>query len=313
MLSKKIVAEILEGSLSNNNNGLAGVYRGYHITINFTSQLVYTVLINATSTSESGNSELDGFLAYHQQSNKYLQGYHHYNNQIELNIAVPNLLKNVPERVNTIVTPVINFLASNAFVSGCGNCGTTDETPSCYEINGRYHYLCQACAGNVGASLEMNQQNIKAQKSNLVAGLVGAFLGALIGCIVYVLIYRLGYIAGIAGAITAICAFKGYEMLGKHLDLKGVISSLVIVLIMIFLANKLAWSWEIYDAYAPYYDITFFDAFISADEIIAENDLTGTYYGELFIGYLLMVVGSISNIIAAFKASTGSYSMKKMN
>ena len=55
--------------------------------------------------------------------------------------------------------------------------------------------------------------------------MIGAFLGALLGCVLWIIIYRLGYIAGIAGAVIGICAMKGYEMLGKHLDKKGVIGS----------------------------------------------------------------------------------------
>ena len=62
------------------------------------------------------------------------------------------------------------------------------------------------------------------------------------------LIYRLGYIAGIAGAVTAICALRGYELLGGHLDRKGVIISTVMMMVMIFFANRLSWTWDAYDA-----------------------------------------------------------------
>lgn len=311
MLNKKIAAQILDGSLMNKETGLTGMYRGYYISI-LTVQTVYTIQISASATTEFENNELGQFLEHHKQMNKPIQNYKIYDHKIELHITAPVLIKKLPAHLNDIINPIINYLASNGYVSGCENCGTVNEQPGCYEINGTYHYLCQACAGNIGTSLQMNQQNVKAQKSNMVGGLVGAFLGALIGCVVWVLIYRLGYIAGLAGAITAICAFKGYEMLGKHLDIKGVIGSLIIALIMIFFANKVAWSWEIYDAFVGYYDITFFDAFLAAEEIIAENDLTAAYYGELLIGYLLTLVASYKNIIAAFKSSTGSFTMNKL-
>lgn len=148
-------------------------------------------------------------------------------------------------------------------------------------------------------------QVVEPQKSNFIAGLVGAFLGSLIGCVLWVIIYRLGYIAGIAGAITAICAMKGYELLGKKLDVKGVISCVVIMILMIFFANKLAWSWEIYDVFTTEYgyEITFFDAFLSADEIIKASELTSSYYKDLIIGYGLTALASFGNIVNAFKAS----------
>lgn len=88
--------------------------------------------------------------------------------------------------------------------------------------------------------LQTNQQEIQSKKSSLVAGLVGAFLGSLIGAVLWILIYKLGYIAGIAGAVTSICAMKGYAILGGHLDKKGVLGSVIIMFIAIFFANKFA-------------------------------------------------------------------------
>ena len=140
------------------------------------------------------------------------------------------------------------------------------------------------------------------EKSNMIAGLVGAFLGSLIGCALWVGIYKLGYIAGIAGAVTGICAFKGYEILGKRLDVKGVIASVIIMFVMIFFANKLSWAWEIYDVY-KLDGITFGQAFQSADEIIAYSELTATYYKDLAIGYVLTLVCSYKIIFNAFVSS----------
>lgn len=141
--------------------------------------------------------------------------------------------------------------------------------------------------------------------SNLIPGLVGAFLGSLIGAVLWVIIYKVGFIAGIAGAVTAVCAMKGYEMFGKSLDIKGVLSSLAIVVVTIFLANKIAWSWEIYEVYTQQfgYEMSFFDAFASADEIIEFSELTGDYYKDLIIGYGLTVLSCYKNFIAAFKAA----------
>lgn len=139
-----------------------------------------------------------------------------------------------------------------------------------------------------------------APKSNLAAGLVGAFLGSLVGVVAWFIIYQLGFIAGLAGLIAAVCAMKGYEKFGKVLDKKGVISCIIIVLIVIFLANKLCWTWEIYQIYQEE-GFTFFDSFIYADQIISFSDATGYYYLDLLIGYALTAWASYKNIIEAFK------------
>ena len=120
----------------------------------------------------------------------------------------------------------------------------------------------------------------------LVPGLVGAFLGSLIGCALWVVIYRLGYIAGIAGAVTAICAMKGYEMLGGHLDRKGVAGSAIIMVVMIYFANRLGLGLGRLLG-AGRYGWGFFECFQYLGSILESSDLTGNYMGDLIIGYVL--------------------------
>lgn len=139
-------------------------------------------------------------------------------------------------------------------------------------------------------------------KSNLAAGIVGAFLGALIGCVLWILIWKLGYIAGIAGFAIGVCALKGYELLGKSLDIKGAIVSVVIMIIMIFLANKIAWSIDAYDALKDY-GWSFFDIFQNLDYIVEESELTSAYTKDLIIGYLLTALSSFKLIVGAFSSA----------
>ncbi len=309
MIKEKLRAQILGGSLQDYKMHLAGTYRGFYITVNFVSPQ-YIVRINASSPNDEGNAALKSFAEQQKAANKHLNKVDIYNHAIVLYIKVPNLAKNLPNVINSAVEPIINYMISGAYSSGCENCGNATEQIACYEINGLHHYICEGCVGEIQGALQEKQDVTKSQKSNLVPGLVGAFLGSLIGCILWVLIYRLGYIAGLAGAVTGICAMKGYEMFGKHLDKKGVIGSVVIMVIMIFFANKIAWAWEAADALSEY-GYRFSDCFRAFGEILAASDLTGSYYGDLAIGYVLTLVASYRNIINAFRTSTGSYTIKK--
>lgn len=105
---------------------------------------------------------------------------------------------------------------------------------------------------------------------------------------------------------------KGYAILGGHLDKKGVIESVIIMLIMIFFANKISWSWDAYSALEEY-GWTFTEVYQDLGYILEETDLVASYYGELAIGYILTIVCSARSIINAFRESTGSYSIKKVN
>ena len=308
MYNEKMRSQILEGSLADFPGHLSGAYRGYHVSVqNRDAQFI--VKINASSEQDVNNAALAQFLMNQKNASKRLLDVQVYAHMVVLRIKGPNLAKNIPSTLNEELMPVFSYLSANSYVSGCEQCGRTDAYVSCIEVNGDAHTMCANCRGELEVALEKHKEQKKQEKSNFVPGLVGAFLGSLIGCALWILIGKLGYIAGIAGAVTGICAMKGYEMLGKHLDRKGVIGSVVIMVIMIFFANKITWAWEAYAALGDY-DWTFSECFQELDFILEGSDLTGSYYTDLIIGYVLTALCSIRTIIAAFKTSGGDYTIK---
>ena len=66
---------------------------------------------------------------------------------------------------------------------------------------------------------------VKEKPENVVTGIVGALLGAAIGAAAIILLDMAGYMAAISGVILAVCAYKGYELLGGKLSKTGIIIS----------------------------------------------------------------------------------------
>lgn len=310
MFNEKIRAQVLSGSLKDCKNHLAGNYKGYNITLYYV-QPFYFVNIAATVPSGGDLTSLQSFLTQQQVAVKGAGKFEVADHFIRLSVAMPNLMRSLPQRINDIVDPVINYLINAGYTSGCGNCGDTINPVSKYEINGSYHYLCETCAKEVESSLISSQQEVKLQKGNFVPGLIGALLGGLLGAILWVIIYYLGYIAGLAGAATIICAFKGYELFAKHLDKRGVITSLIVTVVMLFFANRIAWAISAYSDLKEL-GVTFFDVYQNLDELIQLSELTANYYGDLIIGYGLTLLAGFSTIKRTWQLSNGSYSMKKL-
>ena len=77
------------------------------------------------------------------------------------------------------------------------------------------------------------------RKENVLAGLVGAFLGSLIGVACIVGIGQMGYVASISGLVMAVCAIKGYSLLGGAMSRKGAVISCVLTVIMTYFGNRL--------------------------------------------------------------------------
>ena len=75
---------------------------------------------------------------------------------------------------------------------------------------------------------------------NWITGIVGALVGVAIGVAAWVGIYQLGYIAGIAGFIMMICSIKGFELLGGGINIPAMILCVVIDLVAVYFAHKLA-------------------------------------------------------------------------
>lgn len=310
MFKEKIRTQILGGCLQDYKNHLSGLYKGFYITLDGL-QGQYQVKISVNPAEPADMAALNSFLNNQKLNQKKLLTVVTGSHSIILTIKMPSLAKNIPDTINSIIDPIIDYLISYTFTSGCSECGTNMEQIDCYEINGCHYFLCDTCKDKIQSSLQANQQEVQSKKSSLVAGLVGAFLGSLIGCVLWILIYKLGYIAGVAGAVTAICAMKGYAILGGHLDKKGVIGSVIIMLIMIFFANKISWSWDAYSALKDY-GWNFTEVYQELGYILDETDLVGSYYGELAIGYILTIACSAKSIINAFRESTGSYTINKV-
>ena len=317
MFNEKIRAEILNGGLADHKTYLSGYCRGYYMTF-CTVEGGYLLTVSAFRETDPDNAALKAFLMQCQAGNKKIRFVDTAPYRFTIGLRLVNFTKKVPELVNGVMEPILNFLVSNGYRTGCGCCGDGVNALNCWSVNGELIHLCDSCAEEVGQALKDAQAATKAKKGNFLTGVVGALLGAAIGCVVWVLIYMAGYIAGIAGLIMAVCAMKGYELLGGHLDKKGIIASIVILIAGVYFANKISYAWMFCDSLKDY-GFTFFDAFRNLSALLEEftalsgEDLVGGYTKDLLIGYGLTALATVTNIVNAFRTSNGSYKFRKMN
>lgn len=134
---------------------------------------------------------------------------------------------------------------------------------------------------------------------NIVTGIVGAFVGVLIGVVLWVVIYQLGIIAGIAGFVMMICAFKGFELLGGRMNLAGAVICIALVLIAVYFAHNISVAISIMQEMD---DVSFSSAYKSIPEfrkLVSEFDKA--YLHDLLIGYGLTLVAIIPSIKGKFR------------
>lgn len=165
--------------------------------------------------------------------------------------------------------------------------------------------------------LSENQDNaaIPAQpdleNGNVIAGVVGAFLFSLIGGALYFVVYQFGFIAGICGLVTFVLANFGYSLFakGNKNTAIGIAVSIIMTLIMIFIAEYLSLSYEIFKAAkeaGTQVQISFFEAVKITPEFLEDPEVRGAVAKDLVFAYALGIIASIGNIVNIVKSKKQS-------
>ncbi len=220
-------------------------------------------------------------------------------NGLSITMSLPNRSRpeQLQEMLSTAINSLVRFLQSQGFQNCCQTCGGDHPSPCC--ISGAYMHLCQNCYGQVQHTSSMDYSRMQAKKENVIAGIVGALLGSLLGVASIIIFSQLGYVAAVSGIIMAICTLKGYEMLGGKLSTKGIVISILLMILMTGVGDRVDWA----IAVAKQLEIGFMDAFRLIPALVS-NDIIdlGAYAGNLILQYLFVLLGAVPTIINAVKS-----------
>jgi len=130
----------------------------------------------------------------------------------------------------------------------CHNCGgeIPNDTKFC-----RYCGAAQGKGQNAPESappVQPQQASWQAQsqptasQEHVLPGIFGAFLCSLAGVAVMVLLNNMGYVSSLSGIVMLACTVWGYSHFSKAMSKKGIIFSVLIVIAMIYVGNRLCWA-----------------------------------------------------------------------
>ena len=207
--------------------------------------------------------------------------------------------KDVADAVYEAVNGLVSYLSSHGLAPCCSNCGQHKQTADYLVGAGSVVQLCPECANNYGSRMALDNQQNAMKKDNVVAGVVGAFLGSIIGVICIIIIGELGYVAAISGVVMAICVLKGYEVLGGKASKKGIVISVIIMLVMTWVGDRLDWAIIIYKELSQYADvnITIFDCYRMIPDMLSEGYMDmSNYITNLVMIYAFLLLGMIPTV-----------------
>ena len=289
------------GLTVNAQNGVFfGTVGGYSVAVaENTSQQKYYITFPARPSQGAPDQAPGDFLHSFAAGRKDLAGVAA--QEYSLHIAVQMRgYKKVAETFHAVFQAVTGYLTENRFVSCCSHCGETQET-GLYVYGNTCRTLCPDCAVKAEAAYQEAEARQAQEKSSLPLGLLGAFLGSLIGAAVWVAVYQLGYIAGAIGLLLVFCAMTGYRKLGGCLDKKGVIATVILSVVMVFVSLYLCYGVALYRGMDKAYNI--FECLLAVPAFLSSSGLTGSFAAELFTGYGFMAVASVGMIAQAFRAA----------
>ena len=157
--------------------------------------------------------------------------------------------------------------------------------------------FCEFC----GQSVQQVPEEAPRKPENVVTGTVGAIIGAMIGGGCIILLSQLGFVASLSGLILAVCTLKGYELLGGRMSKKGIIISLILMLITPYLADRIDWAIVIMNAWSEE-GVTFGEAFAAVPFLIQEEAIAmSDYLTNLLMIYGFAVLGAFTTLRTALK------------
>ena len=139
------------------------------------------------------------------------------------------------------------------------------------------------------------------QKENMITGIVGALLGAALGAIVIILLGQLGFVASISGWILAVCTFKGYELLGRRLSLKGALICLILILVTPYFADRLNIALMLYKEIGDN-SVAISEIYAAIPALIKEGYIIQSeYIKSLLLLYVFAAIGAFGTVRDLFR------------
>lgn len=305
---------LADGNMTRTPFIVCGMYKGYYVTVHMNQGFLIRINYKLAENMDlnSFKNRAYGVLNQLKVAEKKVSQTNVTDYVFEVRLMPANLAKNTIPMIDSVINHLIGFLQAEGAGTGCQLCGAEYDVSS-YEVNGAPHFLCSACARQSMNQMEAERQSKLSVESNLPLGIIGALIGSLLGAVLWVLIYQSGFIASIAGIAIFAGAMKGYSILGKNVDKKGVVVCVLITVVMIFLANEFSIRLAVYlAAKEQHAHMSFAEINRNWSRFMRDDDFKLAYIKGLGMGYVLAAVGLIGTVKQSFSNASGSYTMKRM-
>ncbi|MBJ8350426.1 hypothetical protein [Streptococcus zalophi] len=285
---------------------LYGIKDGFHFAVvptgnNKLHQLLFSLGKNNQPIGEEDYKEL-------KSGSKAITRFTPMNYKVIFDVKTGLTQAKTAENIQQALEDAVSFFKTRQYEDVDEMTGETGRS-EIYLISGAINFLTPESYAKMTAELNIDIQKETQKSENVVAGIVGAVFGSLIGVIAIVIIGQLGYVSIISGVIMGVSTISGYELLGKRLTKKGIAISVIIMLIMVYVANQA----DIALSIARYYEVSFFEVFPEVNDLVAEGYLDSSiYWTNLGMIYLFSVLGFGSTVFGILKSRQEKFTTRRL-
>ncbi len=295
------------GLHTDGNAGLLyGYYNGYTIDAGLGGQNQYTISV---SVRGAGGEEPDrNTLKVLVRECKAISGCLVSGRKVSFPVRSSVKTEVFAENIRTALDFITSKLHQYGYVNVCQRCGQPAPTEVVSIGLGRMT-LCQPCYEQVQKERTERQMIKESKPENVIGGLVGALLGSLLGVAAIILFSRLGYTTAASGITMGVCTRKGYELLGGKMTVKGIVISILVMLLMVYVGDRFDWAMLV----AREWGENVFDAFRAIPALIKEDVIEqSSYIGNLVKLYLFALLGAVPAVIAMVKGKSVENRVSRM-
>lgn len=291
-MSKKIANMILKNNeFKYYRNGIyLGKYENYDITIKYDrASMLFNILF-----SIKGKKNIEPLNDILEKKNKFAVAKY---KEPTLTISIAcDSIKDMPHIFNSLIDLIIKYLKENKYKNICPKCLKNNET-FLVDIDSNISYCCDDCYNNITNKYHIESNRKKQIKENIPLGIFGAILGCIPGMIVWAILVYLIINPSIVGLLIMLGATYGYMWGAKAMKIPGLIITIIIGMLAIFICNEFTISYALYNEYINQYNINIIDAYKAMPYYLKNiSTFKETYNQSLFISILFGLFGALTTV-----------------
>lgn len=127
------------------------------------------------------------------------------------------------------------------------------------------------------------------RKINLVKGIIGALVGLIPGMLIWFILFNIGLNGVISSFFMGLGSFIGFRLMGRRIDKNGAIASFIVVILGIWITNRICSALELYNIFNGYY--SFGKCFFSLMSALKISGTVANYFLNIFLGIIISIFG----------------------